>query len=175
MIKGTAYEDREAAGAALIEVCQGIKDTTPVEIGSYRGFTMSVGLDLFKHELSLRGEMTHKVELSADPRGNLIRIDNALGKMPERLTAIKAQLDNLFAQQEAARQEVGKPFPQEDELRDKSARLAELDALLNIDGGYTHGEQAIAKSVRPSVLEGLKRPPQPGPDAGRTRKPYQER
>ena len=117
--------------------------------------------------------MTHKVELSADPRGNLIRIDNALGKMPERLTAIKAQLDNLFAQQEAARQEVGKPFPQEEELRDKSARLAVLDALLNIDGGQTYGEQAIAKSARPSVLEGLKRPPQPGPDRG-TSKPFRQ-
>ena len=96
--------------------------------------------------------------MSTDPRGNLIRIDNTLGKMPERLTAIKAQLDNLFAQQEAARQEVGKPFPQEDELREKSARLAELDAMLNIDGGPSHGEQAIARSARPSVLEGLKRP-----------------
>ena len=139
VIKGTAYEDRDAAGAALIEVCQGIKNTTPVEICSYRGFTMSVGIDLFKHELYLKGEMTHKAELSTDPRGNLIRIDNTLGKMPERLTAVNAQLDNLFAQQEAARQEVGKPFPQEDELREKPARLAELDALLN-DGGPSHGE-----------------------------------
>ena len=161
VVKGTAYEDREAAGTALIEVCQGIKDSTPVEIGSYRGFTMSVSMSLFKYELSLKGEMTHKAELSTDPRGNLIRIDNALDKMPERLTAVKAQLDNLFAQQEAAKQEVGKPFPQEDELRDKSARLAELDALLNIDGGPSHGEQAIAKSARPSVLEGLKRPSPP--------------
>ncbi len=117
VIKGTAFEDREAAGAALIEVCKGIKDTTPVEIGSYRGFSMSVSMSLFKHELLLKGEMTHKTDLGQDPRGNLVRIDNALAGMPERLAAVKAQLDNLFAQQAAAKEEVGKPFPQEDELR----------------------------------------------------------
>ena len=177
VIKGTAFEDREAAGAALIEICKGIKDTTPVEIGSYRGFSMSVSMSLFKHELLLKGEMTHKTDLGQDPRGNLVRIDNALAGMPERLVAVKAQLDNLFAQQEAAKEEVGKPFPQEDELRQKSARLAELDSLLNIDGrhGQEQEEQAIAKSARPSLLEGLKRPAQPGPDTGRNRKPYQER
>lgn len=84
--------------------------------------------------------------------------------MPDRLAAVKAQLDNLFAQQEAAKAEVGKPFPQEDELRQKSVRLAELDALLNIDGGHGGQEQAIAECARPSVLDGLKRPTQPGPD-----------
>ena len=105
-----------------------------------------------------------EADLGADIRGNLLRIDNTLEKMPDRLVAVKAQLDNLFAQQEAAKAEVGKPFPQEDELRQKSARLAELDALLNIDGGHRHEEQAIAKCARPSVLDGLKRPAQPGSD-----------
>ncbi len=177
VIKGTAYEDREAAGAALLEVCKEVKDTEPVMIGSYRGFTMSVSISLFKHKLALKGEMTHETDLSTDLRGNLIRIDHALEKMPERLVAVKAQLDNLFAQREAAKAEVGKPFPQEDELREKSARLAELDAMLNIDGGHgcEQGEQAIAKSARPSVLDGLKRSAQPGPDVDRNRKPYQER
>ncbi len=164
VIKGTTYEDREAAGAALLEACKEVKDTEPVMIGSYRGFTMSVSVSLFKHKLALKGEMTHEADLGLDVRGNLLRIDNALEKMPERLAMIKAQLDNLFAQQEAAKAEVGKPFPQEDELRQKSARLAELDALLNIDGGHRHEEQAIAKCARPSVLDGLKRPAQPGPD-----------
>ena len=164
VIKGTAYEDRETAGAALLEACKEVKDTEPVMIGSYRGFTMSVSVSLFKHKLALKGEMTHEADLGLDVRGNLLRIDNALEKMPERLAMIKAQLDNLFAQQEAAKAEVGKPFPQEDELRQKSARLAELDALLNIDGGHRHEEQAIAKCARPSVLDGLKRPAQPGSD-----------
>ena len=177
VIRGTAYKDREAAGAALLEVCKEVKDTEPVMIGSYRGFTMSVSISLFKHKLALKGEMTHETDLSTDLRGNLIRIDHALEKMPERLVAVKAQLDNLFAQRKAAKAEVGKPFPQEDELREKSARLAELDAMLNIDGGHgcEQGEQAIAKSARPSVLAGLKRPAQPGPDADRNQKPYQER
>ena len=164
VIKGTTFEDREAAGAALLEACKEVKDTEPVMIGSYRGFTMSVSVSLFKHKLALKGEMTHEADLGLDVRGNLLRIDNALERMPERLAMIKAQLDNLFAQQEAAKAEVGKPFPQEDELRQKSARLAELDALLNIDGGHRHEEQTIAKCARPSVLDGLKRPAQPGPD-----------
>ncbi|MDE6590783.1 MAG: hypothetical protein K2K53_10670, partial [Oscillospiraceae bacterium] len=86
VIKGTVFEDREAAGAALIEVCKGIKDTNPVEIGSYRGFSMSVSMPFFKHELVLKGEMTHKTDLGQDPRGNLVRIDNALAGMPDRLT-----------------------------------------------------------------------------------------
>ena len=175
VIKGTAYEDREAAGAALIEACKEIKDTTPVQIGSYRGFSMSVSVALFKHELLLKGEMTHKTDLGQDPRGNLVRIDNALAGMPERLVAVKAQLDNLFAQQEAAKEEVGKPFPQENELRQKSARLAELDSLLNIDGGHGPEDQAIAKSARPSLLEGLKRPAQPGPEKKTPKPPNQER
>ena len=166
VIKGTAYEDREAAGTALLEACKEIKDTEPVMIGSYRGFSMSVSVSLFKHKLALKGEMTHEADLGADIRGNLLRIDNALEKMPERLAMIKAQLDNLFAQQEAAKAEVGKPFPQEDELRQKSARLAELDSLLNIDGGHSYEERDIAECARPSVLDGLKRPAQPGPDKG---------
>ena len=144
-------------------------------IGSYRGFTMSVSVSLFKHKLALKGEMTHEAELSLDIRGNLVRIDHALEKMPDRLTAIKAQLDNLFAQQEAAKGEVGKPFPQEDELREKSARLAELDALLNIDGGHGSQEQTIVKCARPSVLDGLKRPAQPGPEKGAPKPANQER
>ena len=119
-----------------------------------------------KYKLALKGEMTHETDLSTDPRGSLIRIDHALEKMPDRLAVIQAQLDNLFAQQDAAKQEVGKPFPQEDELREKSARLAELDALLNIDGGHGSQEQTIAKCARPSVLDGLKRPAQPGPEKG---------
>ena len=168
-ILGIEFDDltrQEAAqaGAALLEACKEVKDTEPVMIGSYRGFTMSVSVSLFKHKLALKGEMTHEADLGLDVRGNLLRIDNALEKMPERLAMIKAQLDNLFAQQEAAKAEVGKPFPQEDELRQKSARLAELDALLNIDGGHRHEEQAIAKCARPSVLDGLKRPAQPGSD-----------
>ncbi len=98
-------------------------------------------------------------KITMDIYANLTRIDNALAQMPQRLEAVKNQLDNLYQQQAAAKAEVGKPFPQEQELRDKSARLAELDVLLNMDGrGRPAPEAVLAKSSRPSVLEGLKRP-----------------
>ena len=100
--------------------------------------------------------------LGTDPRGNLTRIDNALAQMPQRLEAAKAQLDNLCQQQAAAKEEVGKPFLYEEELRSKNARLVELDTLLNIDGkGPAHAEAVVAKSTRPSVLDHLKRPVPP--------------
>ena len=106
--------------------------------------------------------MTHRATLGTDPRGNLTRIDNALAQMPQRLEAAKAQLDNLYQQQAAAKEEVGKPFLYEEELRSKNARLVELDTLLNIDGkGQAHTESVVAKSTRPSVLDNLKRPVQP--------------
>jgi len=111
---------------------------------------------------SLKGQMTHRATLGTDPRGNLTRIDNALAQMPQRLEAAKAQLDNLYQQQAAAKEEVGKPFLYEEELRSKNARLVELDTLLNIDGkGQAHAEAVVAKSARPSVLDHLKRPATP--------------
>ena len=102
--------------------------------------------------------MTHKAILGADPRGNLVRIDNALGQMQARLDAAHAQLDNLHQQQAAAKAEVGKPFPFEEELRVKTARLVLLDTELNMDGKKRPpAQREIAKTARPSVLEGLKK------------------
>ena len=163
-VRGDTLTDKENAGAALLDACKEVKGSDPVSVGSYRGFAMSVSFDAFRQEymLLLKGEMTHRAALGTDPRGNLTRIDNALAQMPQRLEAVKNQLDNLYQQQAAAKAEVGKPFPQEQELRDKSARLAELDVLLNIDGHKRPApETVVAKSSRPSVLEGLKRPVSP--------------
>ena len=160
-VRGDTLTDKENAGAALLDACKEVKGTDPVPVGSYRGFAMSVSFDAFRQEymLLLKGQMTHRATLGTDPRGNLTRIDNALSQMPQRLEAVKNQLDNLYQQQAAAKAEVGKPFPQEQELRDKSARLAELDVLLNMDGRSRPApETMLAKSSRPSVLEGLKRP-----------------
>ena len=160
-VRGDTLTDKENAGAALLDACKEVKGSDPVSVGSYRGFAMSVSFDAFRQEymLLLKGEMTHRATLGTDPRGNLTRIDNALAQMPQRLEAVKNQLDNLYQQQAAAKAEVGKPFAQEQELRDKSARLAELDVLLNIDGHKRPAPEAVvAKSSRPSVLEGLKRP-----------------
>lgn len=136
----------------------------PVPIGSYRGFQMSLTLEDFGRDyvLTLKGQMTHRVTLGKDPRGNLTRIDNALNGMADRLTAVKGKLDSLYAQMETAKAELGKPFPQEEELRTKSARLAELNIALNIDDKTpleAMAEEApraeIAKSAKPSVLQKL--------------------
>ena len=126
---------------------------------------MSLTLENFGREyvLTLKGQMTHRVELGKDPRGNLTRIDNALNGMSDRLTAVKDKLDSLYSQMETAKAELGKPFPQEQELRTKSARLAELNIALNIDDKTpleAMAEEAppraeIAKSAKPSVLQKL--------------------
>ena len=163
-VRGDTLTDKENAGAALLDACKEVKNAEPVQVGSYRGFAMSVSFDAFRQEytLQLKGQMTHQATLGADPRGNLTRIDNALAQMPQRLESVKAQLDNLYQQQAAAKEEIGRPFPYEDELREKSARLTELDTLLNIDSKAPGQQETIvAKSTRPSVLEGLRRPMPP--------------
>ena len=163
-IRGDLLTDKENAGAALLDACKEVKTSDPVQIGNYRGYAISVEFSAWKQEytLLLKGQMTHRATLGTDPRGNLTRIDNALAQMPQRLEAAKAQLDNLYQQQAAAKEEVGKPFLYEEELRSKNARLVELDTLLNIDGkGQAHAEAVVAKSTRPSVLDHLKRPVPP--------------
>jgi len=163
VVRGDSLTDKDNAGAAILEACKEIKGLEPMEIGSYRGFTMSLSVEGFGQDfiLTLKGQMTHRVTLGKDARGNLIRIDNALSDMPKRLQNVHAQLDNLHSQMEAAKAEIGKPFPQEKELAQKSARLAELNVLLDIDSRAPAQRQAsevMAKSERPSVLESLKMP-----------------
>ena len=163
-VRGDVLTDKENAGAALLDACKEVKASDPVQIGSYRGFTMSVEFQAWKQEytLLLKGQMTHRATLGTDPRGNLTRIDNALTQMPQRLEAVKNQLENLHQQQAAAREEVSKPFLYEDDLQVKTARLVELDTLLNIgDKGHPAPETVMAKSARPSVLGSLKRPVPP--------------
>jgi N12 class adenine-specific DNA methylase len=161
-IRGDRLIDKDNAGAAILEACKEIKTGDPVEIGRYRGIAMYLSFDSFDKEYSitLKGAMSHKAVLGKDVRGNLMRIDNALAQMPERLKSVRGQLENLYQQMEAARQEIGKPFPQEAELTQKSGRLAELDAELNMDGRCppVKGQTRMAKQERPSVLEGLKVP-----------------
>ena len=156
--------DKDNAGAALIEAAKKATGLDPVEVGTYRGFQMSVTLEDFgkKYVLTMQGRLKHQAILGSDPRGNLIRLDNALAQMPQRLKAFQTQLDETCHQQEAAKAELGKPFPFEEELRDKTARLIFLDSELNLDankGGQT--EQVIAKSARPSVLDKLRSQPAP--------------
>ena len=156
--------DKDNAGAALIEAAKKATGLDPVEVGTYRGFQMSVTLEDFgkKYVLTMQGRLRHQATLGSDPRGNLIRLDNALAQMPQRLKAFQTQLDETYHQQEAAKAELGKPFPYEEELRDKTARLIFLDAELNLDankGGQQ--EQVVAKAARPSVLDKLRSQPAP--------------
>lgn len=105
-----------------------------MEVGSYRGFTMYLSYDGFYNEfqLNLKGAMSHIAKLGIDARGNLTRIDNTLANMENRLNHVRDQLENLTKQQETAKSEIGKPFPQEQDLKDKISRLAVLDTELNM-------------------------------------------
>ena len=160
-VKGDFLTDKDNAGAAILEAFKDAKGLEPVPIGSYRGFSMSLTVENFGKDfiLTLKGRMSHRVELGKDARGNLVRIDNALAQMPERYKTVQGRLENVQAQLATAKAELGKPFPQEAELKEKSARLAELNAELNIDD-RTPMEQAAENVVakRPSVLGKLKAP-----------------
>ena len=160
-VKGDFLTDKDNAGAAILEAFKDAKGLEPVPIGSYRGFSMSLTVENFGKDfiLTLKGRMSHRVELGKDARGNLVRIDNALSQMPERYKTVQGRLENVQAQLATAKAELGKPFPQEAELKEKSARLAELNAELNIDD-RTPMEQAAENVVakRPSVLGKLKAP-----------------
>ena len=165
-VKNDNLTDKDNAGAALLEAFKDVRGMEPVPIGTYRGFQMSLTLEDFGKDyvLTLKGQMTHRVTLGKDARGNLTRIDNVLNAMPDRLQNVRNTLEATTAQMEAAKAELGKPFPQEEELRVKSARLAELNAELNIDE-RTPMEQLAddsaisAKAERPSVLARLKNTP----------------
>lgn len=153
-INGKVYTEKNEAGEAIIAMCKTMKDREPKPIGSYRGFQMELSYDSFRQEfeIMLKGAMSHRVALGTDARGNITRLDNGFNAIPERLEYAKTQLENLHKQKEAAKLELGKPFPQEDELSAKSQRLAELDAALNMDD---HNESRETEE-RPSVLADLK-------------------
>ena len=174
-VKGDFLTDKDNAGAAILEAFKDAKGLEPVPIGSYRGFSMSLTVENFGKDfiLTLKGRMSHRVELGKDARGNLVRIDNALAQMPERYKTVQGRLENVQAQLVTAKAELGKPFPQEAELKEKSARLADLNAELNIDD-RTPMEQAAENVVakRPSVLGKLKVPSVHG--AGEKKKSHEQ-
>ena len=156
-IRGRQYSDKAEAGEIILAVCKETKGTEATHIGSYRGFQMELSFDGFHQEFSitLKDAMSHRVTLGTDARGNIIRMDNALSGLPDRLEKAKEQLANLNNQQEAAKAELGKPFPQETELSEKSKRLAELDAALNMDDSGEPQKESV-ETDRPSVLADLK-------------------
>ena len=165
-IRGDKLTDRENAGAALMDAIKDFKETEPLNIGHYRGLEMSLARDGFDLVLTLKGQMTHHVALGEDGRGNLIRIENALEKIPDRLKSAEVHLEETKNQQKTAESEVGKPFPYETELAEKTARLIELDNQLNLDGSKGQQEQPpqtvnndIAAKEKPSILSRLKQTP----------------
>lgn len=151
------YIEKEDAGEMILAACKEMKGTEPIPLGSYRGFQMELSFDSFRHDfdITLKGAVSHRVSLGTDARGNIIRLDNALSSIPEKLEKAHEQLTNLQNQQEATKAELGKPFPQEAELAEKSARLAELDAALNMEDSMPEREEA-EQADKPSVLADLK-------------------
>ena len=160
-IKGVAYDEKKTAGERLVLACSELPNAEEKVIGSYRGFELSLRFDTFRSEYQalLKGQRKYTVPLGTDPLGNIIRLDNSLNNFPERITAAENELDTLHQQQAAAQIEVEKPFPQEEELAEKSARLAELNAQLDVDEKSHDPEQDEEEQEdaprRPSVLAAL--------------------
>ena len=134
-IKGVTYTDKKAAGNAILACCQAMTSPDAVPLGQYRGFAMSLSFDSFAkaYVITMKNELTHTTHLGTDVFGNILRLDNLLDFMGERLQDAENLLSNTRAQLESAKAEVAKPFPQEEELRTKTARLEELNVLLDMD------------------------------------------
>ena len=185
---GQLVTDKAEAGKLLLaemrraaKIRKDEKNLNPLNVGNYRGFSAELTLEDFGSTfvLTLKGQMTHRAELGEDVVGNFLRMDHTLEKMPDRIMRLRGQISDLQDQMKALRKEVGKPFPQEAELQEKSARLAELNAELGIDDGAAAppAERRLAKEVRPSILNNLKRPlpPRQADETGKARKREPER
>ena len=161
VIKGVTYDEKKTAGEQLVLACSELPNAEEKVIGSYRGFELSLRFDTYRSEYQaiLKGQRKYTVPLGTDPLGNITRLDNSLNNFPERITAAENELDTLHQQQAAAQIEVEKPFPQEEELAEKSARLAELNAQLDVDEKSHESEQEEEEQEnaprRPSVLAAL--------------------
>ena len=160
-IKGVTYDEKKTAGERLLLACSELPNSEEKVIGSYRGFELSLRFDTYHSEYQalLKGQRKYSVALGKDPLGCIIRLDNSLNNFPERITSAENELATLKQQQEAAQIEVEKPFPQEEELAEKSARLAELNAQLDMDEKGHEPEQDEEEQEdeprRPSVLAAL--------------------
>ena len=163
VIKGVAYDEKKTAGERLVLACSELPNAEEKVIGSYRGFELSLRFDAFRTEYQalLKGQRKYTVPLGTDPLGNIIRLDNSLNNFSERITAAENELTTLHQQQAAAQIEVEKTFPQDEELAEKSARLAELNAQLDVDEKSHEPEQEEEPDEdaprRPSVLAALEK------------------
>lgn len=135
VVEDVTYDEKKGAGSAILVACQAMTSPDPKTIGSYRGFNMELSFNSFEKEyvLTLVGSLRHSVSLGADIYGNITRLDNLISSMPDKLKACEERLADTKVQLENAKAEVERPFPQEEELSQKMERLAELNALLDMD------------------------------------------
>lgn len=138
-IMGITYTEKADAGKAIIGACQLIQNEGPKEIGSYRGFKMELSYSILSSEfrIDLKGALSHGAALGSDIYGNITRIDNLLASLENKCETVKQTLESTIQQRETAKAELGKPFAMETELKEKNKRLAELNALLNLDDKET--------------------------------------
>lgn len=137
-VLGVPYFEKSKAGLAIINACKTINSSADtINLGEYRGFKTEICFDSFSriYRFILKGEISHSVDLGTDANGNIVRIDNVIKDMPSRLAMSKTKLENTMLQLENAKAEVEKPFAFEDELKQKSSRLDELNTQLNLDVG----------------------------------------
>ena len=134
-VNGIPYSERADAGAAIIDVCKTLPDTQTYPLGEYRGFKLEVNYDSFEHQhrVIVKGSLSYEGTLGTDGVGNVMRIDNIIDGLEVTLTTTKQQRENTQVQFETAKEEIKKPFAKEEELKQKEARLNELNALLNVD------------------------------------------
>lgn len=162
-VAGQTYTERKAAGQAIIDACTKMTDVSQrVELGEYRGFPMTLWADTAtqKFQVTMKQNLSHTIELGSDPVGNIARLDNALAAIAENLEQNKGKLENLTAQMEEAKLEVKRPFPQEQELVEKTSRLNVLRIALNMDGKFTGKRERDKEELdggKPSIKGMLKR------------------
>ena len=176
-IQGKVYTERKAAGEAIVAACKSMTDPEkPIELGKYRGFAMRLALRAGSFQVSLKHRMTYTAELSEDIVGNITRINNALERIPKNLEANKQHLATLHTQLETAKGEAGRPFPLEEELTVKAARLSQLNTELDNDGrgsapsqedgeapGREDGDEPGAPDEKPSIRQALRQYERPAP------------
>ena len=135
MVSGVSYSEKAEAGQAIINACKSMNSPDAIPLGEYRGFQMELYFDTVQRNyvVKLKGETSRDVPLGDDAHGNIVRIDNGIERFEEALADTKNSLENTEKQFETAKQEITKPFAKEEELRAKTARLDELNILLNMD------------------------------------------
>ena len=158
VIEDVTYDEKKGAGSAILVACKAMTSPDPKLIGSYRGFNMELSFNSFEKEyvLTLVGSLRHSVSLGADIYGNITRLDNLISSMPDKLKACEERLADTKVQLENAKAEVERPFPQEEELSQKMERLAELNALLDMDhtdNEIVEGEPDVAVVAERKVVE----------------------